>query len=240
MVSAALARGAFCLGLSVHPPFQLVVSRLPSTRISTQGRQITAYNRLGIGCLQTALITKSLPRRISSAVPPPDGVAFPMQIPCTKVPVSNGRNFTIKSRKGGEGGESQSVSTKAGSSDASWLRTSMEELLTTQSGCERDLARQISTACGDACETLLGGGSGGFDPLMLMDAMEEEIERRDLRGEFLPMELGQMAARLLGQRWASPDKKPARYEQNLRENTLDIVSLENLPKPELPPEMRIE
>lgn len=63
---------------------------------------------------------------------------------------------------------------------------------------------------------------------MLMDVLEEAVERRGLRGDFLPMELGQKGARLLNQRWSGPSGPP-QYERVARENKLDIFDLSSLP-----------
>ena len=119
-----------------------------------------------------------------------------------------------------------------GSDDAAmWLREKLP-LQLERDGVEIDASRRIADACADACARFLATGRA-FDPMMLMDAMEEEIERRDLRGdEFLPFELGKRAAKVLTERWnALPvAERPKAYRQQAYVNKKDVVDFEKWPK----------
>lgn len=117
--------------------------------------------------------------------------------------------------------------------EAEWLREAMQRTLRSE-GLDDESSAKVGEACAHACRKLLGAGGGGFDPLILMDELEEEIERRGLRGDFLPMELGQKGARLLNQRWNGP-LGPSRYERVARENKLDVFNLASLPPIPQPP-----
>lgn len=118
-----------------------------------------------------------------------------------------------------------------GSDAALWLRERLP-LELERDGVEVDQSRRIGEACADACARFLATGRS-FDPTMIMDAMEEEIERRDLRGEeFLPFELGRRAAKVLTQRWNELPvaERPKAYRQELFVNKKDVVDFDKWPK----------
>lgn len=87
----------------------------------------------------------------------------------------------------------------------------------------------VTAVAAQACQRFFGPGYGPCDPMVIMDAMEEEIERRDLRGDFLPFELARKALLVLQRRWQGP-RRPSQFLQP-KENRLDVVNFEKLPKP---------
>ena len=118
-----------------------------------------------------------------------------------------------------------------GSDAAMWLREELGPQLE-RDGVGVDQSRRIAEACADACASFLATGRA-FDPLIIMDAMEEEIERRDLRGDdLLPFELGRKAAKLLTQRWNElpVTGRPKTYRQQPYVNKKDVVDFDKWPK----------
>jgi hypothetical protein len=120
----------------------------------------------------------------------------------------------------------------SGAEDAGmWLREKLPSQLESD-GVEVDASRRIAEACADACASFLATGRA-FDPMIIMDAMEEEIERRGLRGdEFLPFELGRKAAKVLTERWnALPvAERPKTYCQQPYVNKKDVVDFGKWPE----------
>lgn len=112
--------------------------------------------------------------------------------------------------------------------EADWLRKSFAEKLKLD-GHGIDVCENLSRASGEALSSFLQSGYPEFDPLVLMDALEEGIERRGERGDFLPFEASQKATKLLCERWKK-NKQPIGYVKDLKENTLDLVDLNSMPK----------
>lgn len=112
--------------------------------------------------------------------------------------------------------------------DLQWLTEELRSELV-NGGLDNEESLKIGEACAKACQRFFGPGYGPCDPMVIMDAMEEEIERRDLRGDFLPFELARKALLVLQRRWQGP-RRPSQFLQP-KENRLDVVNFEKLPKP---------
>lgn len=114
---------------------------------------------------------------------------------------------------------------------ALWLRQKLR-LELEKDGVDFDRSTRIAEACADACSKFLATGRV-FDPMMIMDVMEEEIERRGLRGDdFLPFELGRKAAKVVTQRWNELPvlERPETYRQEAYVNKKDVVDFDKWPK----------
>lgn len=112
-----------------------------------------------------------------------------------------------------------------------WLREKLP-LELEKDGVDSEKMKKIAEACADACANFLAT-ERAFDPVMIMDVMEEEIERRDLRGDdFLPFELGRKAAKVLTQRWNElpVTERPKSYRQQAYVNKKDVVDFNKWPK----------
>ncbi|XP_024368286.1 uncharacterized protein [Physcomitrium patens] len=147
--------------------------------------------------------------------------------------VSGGRirvrdKFCVGMALSGEGvGGVENLGTDA----AVWLRENLP-LHLEKDGVDVDLSKRIAEACADACVRILATGRS-FDPMMIMDAMEEEVERRDLRGDdILPFEIGRKAAKVLTQRWNELPlgERPKNYHHQLYINKKDVVDFDKWPK----------
>lgn len=129
-------------------------------------------------------------------------------------------------------GEGSSAGVDESGTDAVlWLRENLPMQLE-EDGIDVERSQRIAEACADACAAFLATGRA-FDPMMIMDAMEEEIERRDLRGdEFLPFELGRKAAKVLTQKWNELPvlERPKTYRQQAYFNKKDVVDFDKWPK----------
>lgn len=136
------------------------------------------------------------------------------------------RDGSLKSSLSGEG------SSGVQDDDAAlWLRENLPPQLE-KDGVDVEKSERIAEACADACANFLATGRA-FDPMMVMDAMEEEIERRNLRGDdFLPFELGRKAAKVLTQRWNELPvaERPKTYRQHPYTNKKDVVDFDKWPK----------
>jgi len=116
-----------------------------------------------------------------------------------------------------------------------WLRQELAMELQKGGLVGEETSRRISEACADGCEKFMSSGHGTFDPMVIMDAIEEEVERRDLRGDFLPFEIGRKATKLLTQRWGVlPASSRPRLYRDAFDNKLDVVDFERFPKPPPP------
>eukprot|EP00271_Cylindrocystis_brebissonii_P000447 TRINITY_DN1052_c0_g1_i2.p1 TRINITY_DN1052_c0_g1~~TRINITY_DN1052_c0_g1_i2.p1 ORF type:complete len:239 (-),score=31.27 TRINITY_DN1052_c0_g1_i2:136-852(-) len=137
------------------------------------------------------------------------------------------------SRRGGDSIDSFDQHSKEGE----WLASTLKGLLESE-GHLADESEAASRACGEALEEFLRmQASRSFDPLVLMDVLEEGIERRNARGDFLPFELGGKAGKLLLAKWQG-SSRPKGFSSVLKENQLDFVQLSQLQRvqsPQAPP-----
>ncbi len=134
-----------------------------------------------------------------------------------------------------DGSSSDGKRTKKELKEWEWLRQELAMELQKGGLVGEETSRRISEACADGCEKFMSSGHGTFDPMVIMDAIEEEVERRDLRGDFLPFEIGRKATKLLTQRWGMlPASSRPRLYRDAFDNKLDVVDFARFPKPPPP------